>query len=425
MASYAYVAVDPRGLEMRGTLEVSDQSEALRRIKEMGLFPTRLFEKANRRHSRVIRSPSKGAGFSLSLPFLRGRVKSSCLSAFTRQLATLIDAGMPLLRGLRLLAEQEENRALKRIISGIALDIEGGGSLADAMSSHPKAFDKLYVNMVKAGEISGALETTLTRLAEFLEKAQRIKGKVKAAMIYPCAVLVVAAAILLLLMAYVVPTFKEVFNGLLGGAPLPTFTLMVFRLSEAIRSHFLASSTALATVTGVFLLCLRTSWGRRALDRFKLGVPVLGPVFRKVAISRFSRTLGTLVGNGVPILQALNIVKETAGNVIVGRVISTLHDNVKQGDAIAPTLKAAGIFPAMVSGMVDVGEQTGALPELLLKVADNYDDEVDNAVNGMTSLLEPIMIVILAMVVGSIVIALFLPLIYINSKGFGGPGQEN
>jgi type IV pilus assembly protein PilC len=156
-----------------------------------------------------------------------------------------------------------------------------------------------------------------------------------------------------------------------------------------------------------------------------LGVPVLGPVFRKVAISRFSRTLGTLVGNGVPILQALNIVKETAGNVIVGRVISTLHDNVKQGDAIAPTLKAAGIFPAMVSGMVDVGEQTGALPELLLKVADNYDDEVDNAVNGMTSLLEPIMIVILAMVVGSIVIALFLPLIYINSKGFGGPGQEN
>jgi type IV pilus assembly protein PilC len=411
---------------MRGTLEVSDQSEALRRIKEMGLFPTRVFEKANRGRVRAIRLPAtEGMGLRLSIPFLRGRVKSRSLSAFTRQLATLIDAGMPLLRGLRLLADQEESRALKRTITEIALDIESGGSLADAMSSHQMTFDRLYVNMVRAGEIGGAMETTLARLAEFLEKAQKIKGKVKAAMVYPCAVLAVAAAIMALLMIYVVPKFKEVFDGLLGGAPLPAFTLFVFRLSEALKNHFLASSVAAAAVIGVFLVSLRTRWGRRALDRFKLGMPVLGPVFRKVAISRFSRTLGTLVGNGVPILQALNIVKETAGNVIVGRVISTLHDNVKQGDAIAPTLKAAGIFPAMVSGMVDVGEQTGALPELLLKVADNYDDEVDNAVNGMTALLEPIMIVLLAIVVGSIVIALFLPLTRINSIGVGGAGQDN
>jgi type IV pilus assembly protein PilC len=312
------------------------------------------------------------------------------------------------------LAEQEESRGLKKTIGGVALSIENGSCLADAMAQYPRAFDGLYINMVKAGELSGALETTLMRLAEFREKAQRIKGRVKGAMVYPCAVLFVAVAILMLLMVYVVPRFKSIFDGLSNGAPLPAFTLFVFRISEQIQHHFILGLMSVAAIAGLLLLCRQTAWGREGIDRFKLGSPILGPVFRKAAISRFSRTLGTLVGNGVPILQALTIVKETAGNVLVGRVVARLHDNVKEGDAIAPTLKAAGIFPAMVSGMVDVGEQTGALPELLIKVADNYDEEVDTAVGAMTSLMEPIMIVLLAVIVGAIVIAVFLPLVNLN-----------
>jgi type IV pilus assembly protein PilC len=407
------VAVDLHGAEMRGTLEVADQGEAIRRIKEMGLFPTRVSEKA-RRIRPLMRAGVPGKSLGGPISWFGGRVKSRNLAVFTRQLATLIDAGMPLLRGLRLLAEQEESRGLKKTIGGVALSIENGSSLADAMGQYPRAFDGLYINMVKAGELSGALETTLMRLAEFREKAQRIKGRVKGAMVYPCAVLFVAVAILMLLMVYVVPRFKSIFDGLSNGASLPAFTLFVFRISEQIQRHFILGLISVAAIAGLLLLCRQTAWGREGIDRFKLGSPILGPVFRKAAISRFSRTLGTLVGNGVPILQALTIVKETAGNVLVGRVVARLHDNVKEGDAIAPTLKAAGIFPAMVSGMVDVGEQTGALPELLIKVADNYDEEVDTAVGAMTSLMEPIMIVLLAVIVGAIVIAVFLPLVNLN-----------
>jgi type IV pilus assembly protein PilC len=275
--------------------------------------------------------------------------------------------------------------------------------------------------MVKAGEIGGALDITLRRLAEVMEKAQKIKGKVKAAMYYPCAVLCVATAILTLLMTYVVPRFKDVLEGLLGGGQMPTFTMFVLRVSEVVKHHILLGAVAAAALGMVFLLGLRTGWGRRSFDCFKLAMPVVGPIFRKVAISRFTRTLGTLLSSGVPILQALTIVKETAGNVVVGQVISDVHQHVKEGDPIAPALKASSVFPAMVAGMVDVGEQTGALPEMLLKIADNYDDEVDNSVNAMTSLLEPIMIVFLAVIVGGIVVALFLPLVNFNPDGPANP----
>jgi type IV pilus assembly protein PilC len=245
-----------------------------------------------------------------------------------------------------------------------------------------------------------------------MEKTQRIKGKVKAALFYPCAVLTVASGVLILLMVYVVPKFKTVFEGI-SGRPLPGFTLFVFRISEIIQHHILAVGIAVAAILAVTTLSLRTVAGRLAFDQFKLVMPVLGPVFRKAAMARFSRTLGTLVANGVPILQALSIVKETAGNVVIGRVIGEVHDNVTQGDPIAPTLKESGVFPAIVAGMVDVGEQTGALPEMLMKIADTCDEEVDNAASAMTSLLEPIMIVFLAVVVGAIVIAMFLPLVVI------------
>jgi type IV pilus assembly protein PilC len=430
MSSYSYVAIDVSGAETRGMVEVADQSEAIRRIKEMGLFPTKVLQEPERK-SRPL--PAKRPAWirskaQYSFPFGVGKVNTIALTMFTRQLATLIEAGLPLLRGLRILHEQEEGHALKSIIGELSLSIENGNSLAEAMSAHPRVFNRLYLNMVKAGEIGGSLEMTLKRLAEFMEKAQKIKGRIKAAMFYPCAVLVVAMAILALLMAFVVPRFKAVFEGLFNGAPLPAFTRFVFDISNAVQHRLIPILIGVTAAALLFSLAARTMWGRWVLDQFKLAAPVLGPLFRKVAISRFARTLATLIGNGVPILQALNIVKETAGNMLFARVIARVHDNVKEGEPMAPTLKESNLFPAMVAGMVDVGEQTGALPEMLSKIADNYDEQVDNAAGALTSLLEPIMIVLLAVIVGSIVIAMFLPIIkapgLIDGSNTGGGGEN-
>ena len=356
---------------------------------------------------------------TISLPGF-GRVKPAHLAMFTRQLATLVEAGLPLLRGLRILDEQEENPVLKRVLGDLAQDIENGDSMAEAVGRHPRIFSRLYSNMVLAGEIGGALDTALDRLADFLEKAQKLKSKVKAALFYPCAVLLVATVIVGILVTFVVPRFANVFGNLLEGRPLPAFTRFVFGVSLGIAQHALLAVGLIGAMAVLLALALRTHRGRWAFDQFKLSAPVLGPVFRKLAVSRFARTLGTLIANGVPILQALNIVKETVGNVVVSHLVGAVHENVKQGDPIAPGLKASPIFPAMVAGMVEVGQQTGALPEMLMKVADTYDDQVDNATSALTSLLEPVMIVLLAVVVGSIVIAMFLPLIALIA-GFDAP----
>src|SRR5262249_37061595 len=241
------------------------------------------------------------------------------------------------------------------------------------------------------------------------------------------AVMLVAIGVLCVLMIFMVPRFRLVFDGLMNGLPMPAFSVFIFGISEAVKNHALRSLTVVGGVGGRVWGFLDTEWGRRIFDKFKLVMPLLGPVFQKVAISRFARTLGTLVSSGVPILQALTIVKETAGNQVVGRVISRVHEHVKEGDAIAPTLKSSGVFPVMVAGMVDVGEQTGALPEMLMKIADNYDDEVDNATSAMTSLLEPIMILVLAVIVGCIVVAMFLPIKVLIDHGFddhGGIGAD-
>jgi type IV pilus assembly protein PilC len=319
------------------------------------------------------------------------------------------------------LEKQERNPTLKRIIGELALSIEGGSTFSEGLAQHPKVFNRLFVNMVKAGELGGVLEVVLARLSEFMEKAQKIKGKVKAAMFYPVAVLIVATVILGILTVVVIPKFKEVFAGLGEGRPLPGFTLLVLGISDAIRQHFIVTAICVAVVIIAFMLFIKTKFGRRVFDKFKLKMPVVGPVVTKIAISRFTRTLGTLVSSGVPILQALTIVKETSGNVVVAGAVGAVHDSVKEGETITAPLEASGVFPPMVISMVDVGEQTGALPEMLLKIADNFDDEVDNAVAAMTSLLEPIMIVFLAVVVGSIVIAMFLPLIdLMNNLGGGG-----
>jgi len=426
MPRFSYVAMDQKGKESKGTLEVASQNEAIGRVKEMGLFPTRIVEldkeapakkgKAAPTSAKLARKKGAGLNLNIQIPGIGGRVKSKVLTTFTRQLATLVDAGLPLLRGLRVLEKQERHPTLKKIIGELAISIEGGSTFSEGLAQHPKVFNRLYVNMVKAGELGGVLEVVLTRLAEFMEKAQKIKGKVIAAMFYPVAVICVAVTILTVLMVYVIPKFKEVFEGMLEGAQLPLFTRVVMGISTTIKDHFIMTVIVVAVLVTAFLLAKRTKVGRRILDKFKLKMPILGPVVSKVAISRFTRTLGTLVSSGVPILQALMIVKETAGNVIVGNAVGAVHESVKEGETITAPLEASGVFPPMVVSMVDVGEQTGALPEMLLKIADTYDEEVDNAVSAMTSLLEPIMIICLAVIVGSIVIAMFLPLIELMNR---------
>jgi type IV pilus assembly protein PilC len=437
MPKFNYVAMDSRGKETKGTLEVASQNEAVGRLKEMGFFPTKVVEaekgkdKAEAKGKPGAKAGKKKGGMEINIkiPGLSGRVKPKVLTTFTRQLATLVDAGLPLLRGLRVLEKQERHPTLKQIIGELGAGIEGGSTFSEALAQHPKVFNRLFVNMVKAGELGGVLEVVLARLAEFMEKAQKIKGKVIAAMFYPVAVLTVAVIILAVLMIWVVPKFKEIFKDMMPGKDLPAFTNFVLSISDAIANNFIVTTICLAVIVASFIAFVRTRFGRRLFDKFKLNMPVLGSVISKVAISRFTRTLGTLVSSGVPILQALTIVKETSGNVIVGSAVAMVHESVKEGETITAPLEASGVFPPMVISMVDVGEQTGALPEMLMKIADNYDEEVDNAVAAMTSLLEPIMIVFLAVIVGSIVIALFLPLIALmegvdsGGSGDGGGGE--
>jgi len=438
MPKYNYVALDSRGNETKGSIEVASQNEAIGRVKEMGLFPTKIAE-AEKEKSADKKSKGKaparpgakkkggGMNINLTIPGLGGKVKPKILMTFTRQLATLVDAGLPLLRGLRVLEKQERNATLKKIVGELATSIEGGSTFSEALAQHPRTFNKLFVNMVKAGELGGVLEVVLKRLAEFSEKAMKIKGKVKAALFYPVAVMIVACGIMILLMCFVVPKFKDVFAGM--GVKMPGFTLFVMAVSDMIKNNILMTMGAVVVVVIIFLLFIKTKFGRRLWDKFKLVMPAIGPVISKVAISRFARTLGTLVSSGVPILQALTIVRETAGNVIIANAVTKVHESVKEGETITAPLEGSGVFPPMVVSMVDVGEQTGALPEMLLRIADDYDEQVDNAVAAMTSLLEPIMIIFLAVIVGSIVIAMFLPLIAMitNLSGdgdSGGKGKE-
>ena len=423
MPTFTYVAMDSRGKETKGTLDVASQNEAISRLKEMGYFPTKVVEaekpKAKGDKKGKAKSGGGGAGgkkgksfnLNIRIPGLGSRVKPKILTTFTRQLATLVDAGLPLLRGLRVLERQEKNATLRNIIGELATAIEGGSTFSEGLAQHPKVFNRLFVNMVKAGELGGVLEVVLNRLAEFMEKAEKIKGKVKAAMFYPSAVIIVAVAILAILMVFVIPKFEQIFKDMLEGRGLPAFTEFVLSISRLVSEHAVLTAIGVIAFFILFRLFLKLKFGRKLFDQFKLHFPLLGPLVSKVAISRFARTLGTLVSSGVPILQALTIVRETSGNVVISEAVGAVHESVKEGETITAPLEESRVFPPMVISMVDVGEQTGALPEMLMKIADNYDDEVDNAVAAMTSLLEPIMIVFLAVVVGSIVIALFLPLI--------------
>ena len=415
MANFQYTALDAKGEQTTGTVPASSEADAIQQLRGQGLYPTQVVEEGKgtlsagkaKAKSRGKKSVKKAAG---------GKIKPKVLMIFTRQLATLIDSGLPLLRGLTVLGKQEPNPVLRSTVNSLADSVQTGATFSESLAQHPKIFNKLFVNMVKAGELGGVLEVVLTRLAEYMEKADKLKNKIVSAMVYPVIVLFIAVAILVFLMLFIVPKFKEMFAGE-GDGQLPLISRLVFGMSENMLARpFVLPNVvwifmAIAGVFVLFKLWSNTKAGRTGVDAFKLKIPIFGDLTKKSAISRFSRTLGTLVTSGVPILQALTITRDTAGNVVVSNAIDKIHEAVKEGESIVAPLQASKIFPAMVISMVDVGEETGQLPEMLLKIANVYDDEVDNAVTALTSVLEPIMIVFLALVVGTIVFALFLPLI--------------
>ena len=403
-------------------------NEAIGQLRQAGYFPTNVYEegkgaavdvKQTRRAAKTAREPrastskARGLGGKNIVLFERKKVKPKVLMIYTRQLATLIDSGLPLLRSLNVLAKQERDNVLKNTINKLADAVQSGSTFSEGLAQHPIIFNDLYVNMVKAGEVGGVLELVLARLAEFQEKAQKIKNKVVAAMVYPAIVMVLATAIMAFLLVFIVPKFQAIFHDMLGDKPLPTITIFVINVSSAVKDHGLVLLGLIIAFVAAYKFFARTQGGRLVIDRLKLRMPLFGDLLRKTAISRFTRTLGTLVTSGVPILQALNITRETAGNTVIAKAIGQVHDSVKEGESIVQPLEASRAFPPMVVSMIDVGEETGQLPEMLLKIAEVYDDEVDNSVAGLTSMLEPIMIVFLALVVGTIVIALFLPLISI------------
>ncbi|EIQ01503.1 type II secretory pathway, component PulF [Opitutaceae bacterium TAV1] len=433
MPKFTYTAIDSAtGKDRKGVIEAASSEQATIELKAKGLLPTQIMGEGNASNLRL--GPKKtakggqggggadvkswlnlgGSGTKKKRPMSFGKaINQKGLTLFTRQLATLINAGMPILRSLETLARQEKRPAFKVAIDDIAETIRSGGTFSDGLLQHPKIFDRLYVNMVKAGEAGGVLGTVLDRLSKFMEKAMKIRGKVKSAMTYPLIIMFVAVAVVAALMVFVIPKFEEIFDGLLKGQPLPDITRLVLGVSRFIKDNFLLS---LGIVVGFWLLFKafkKTKFGISIIDRILIKTPAVGPLFLKAAVGRFTRTLGTLLTSGVPILQALLITRDTSGNVHVANALNSVHDRVKEGDSVGKPLEATRIFPTMVSSMVEVGEETGALPDMLNRIADVYDDEVDNAVASITSIIEPVMIVFLAVIVGTIVIAMFMPLIRI------------
>ncbi len=466
MAKFQYIALDGAGQEQRGTVEAGDRAAAIAAVRASGLFPSAIGEvkgasasgagaakgaasasgagaakgAASARGASAAQrgAASRGAGaakaakggakkglgatqINIKMPkFLMGRVKQKDLTGFTRQLATLVNAGLPLMRCIDVLKRQRTAPAMMDCLNGISEGIAGGATFSEALTAYPKVFDNLYVNMVKAGEAGGVLEVVLNRLAEFAEKAQKIKNKVKGAMIYPSVVLVAAVGITAFLLVTVIPKFQQVFNDILGGQSLPAITEFVMGLSDFVQHNGLQIAAGAAAFVVLYKMFGKTPFGAYQLDRLRLAVPVTGTLVKRTAISQFTRTLGTLLSSGVPILQALVIVRDTTANRVVRRAIQSVHDAVKEGESMTDPLAASGVFPPMVVSMVQVGEETGQLPDMLTRIANTYDDEVDNAVAGLTAAIEPALIIFLAVVVGTIVIAMFLPMIKIISSVSGG-----
>lgn len=410
MPTFAYTAIEAKtGRERAGTMECNSPEEASASLKARGLAPIAIATATD--HS----SPASPRPLrrKLSTITLGPPVKGKALTAFTRQLATLAKARMPLVRALEVLSRQEKNPAFRAIIDDVAETVRTGGSFSDGLARHPRIFDRLFLNMAKAGEAGGVLEIVMERVALFREKAERVKAKVKSAMTYPIIVITLAVGIVAALMVFVVPKFEEIFASMLKGQPLPALTQAVLNAGRFVSEHALLSAAFLFSAGVLFAFFRRMPFGQRAFDWLAIRAPLVGDLLLKAAIARFARTFGTLLSSGVPILQALAITGETSGNVHVSAAIDVVRNRVQQGENVAAPLAGSRLFPAMVASMIEVGEETGSLAEMLGRIADVYDEEVDHSVASLTSLLEPLMIVFLALLVGTIVIALFLPILSI------------
>ncbi|MGF1485253.1 MAG: type II secretion system F family protein [Opitutales bacterium] len=421
MAKFKYTAIDQGGKQKTGVIDAGSEDEANQKVSSMGLMVTGSMQAVGGASSRAARSrksqsksvaksgagakEKKGMSINIGPP-----INTEGLTIFTRQLATLLQAGLPLLRSLEVMIRQERRPAFKQVLVGLADNVRSGNNFSDGLQQHPKVFDRLYVNMVRAGEAGGVLDVVLSRLARFMEKAVRTKKKVKSAMIYPVVVITVAVVIVALLMVFVVPQFQSIFDKQ-GGGQMPALTQFVIDVSDSIQNNILFWILGIVALIVGFKVIAKTNGGKRVIDRIVFMIPKFGSLARKAAISRFSRTFGTLLSSGVPILQALTITRDTIGNTVVEDALSKVHDRVRDGEPVATPLEQQRVFPTMVTSMIDVGEETGELPEMLNRIADNYDEDVDNAVASITSIIEPIMIVVLALIVGTIVIALFLPIV--------------
>lgn len=425
MAVFQYEALNASGQEIKDTVEAPSKEDAVAKVRGLGYFPTKIVEKTDKRKAAaraVGGRPKKAAGTGF------GRVSIKTLTSFTRQLSTLQDAGLPILRSIKILEQQQKPGMLRKVLREVHDDIEGGATLSEALSRHPKAFNRLYCNMVAAGEAGGVLDVILQRLADFMEKAQKLRRKIIGAMIYPCVVISIAAAIVTFIMVMVVPKFRDIFKDF--NAKMPAMTEVLIGISNWFASGappgwvFVLLSPIL--IIGTYKLIRQAKIGRVALDTAMLSVPVAGQIVSKSSIARFTRTLGTLISAGVPILEAIKITRDTTGNEIYAAMLDKVHDSIREGDTFANPLRASKCVDAIVVNMVDVGEETGELDKMLMKVADNYDDEVDTLVASLVSLLEPIMVVVLGLIVGFIVVSLFLPLVALiqSLQTTGGPDED-
>ena len=402
MPEFNWQATSSTGDKRKGTMEAANPEAVHAALRRQGLSPTKV--------------RAKPKEIKISIPGFSERVKDRDIVIFTRQFATMIDAGLPLVQCLEILSSQADNKTLGKTLGTVQSDVEGGAAYAEALGKHPKIFDELYVNMVAAGETGGILDTILNRLAAYMEKAMSLKKKVKSAMVYPATILAVAVAVVAILMVFVIPKFADMFTGM--GGELPMLTQMVINMS-----NFAASYKMLIAVGGfiVFLFLLRryysTENGKRRIDGILLRAPIFGTLIRKVAVAKFTRTLGTMLSSGVPLLDALQICAKTAGNKVVEEAVFKTKDSIEEGKTIAEPLEETGVFPPMVVQMISVGEATGALDAMLSKIADFYDDEVDTAVEALTSLMEPMMMVFLGGAIGFVVIAMYLPIFKMATLG--------
>jgi type IV pilus assembly protein PilC len=406
MPTYKFEAMDTTGGEVKDSVEAPNEEEAQQKIRQMGYFVTKITEVASKKKSG---GKKAGGRRKKGQVFTIGGVSSKLLCTFTRQFSTLQDAGLPVLRSLKILEGQMKPGVLKNALIDVVDDVESGSTLSEAFAKHPKCFDRLYVNMVKAGEAGGALEVILQRLADFKEKSQSLKRKITGAMIYPVVVILVAVAILTFIMLYIIPKFEKIFKDF--NMKLPWITEALMATSRWFGQYWYVLPLFPLCVWLLLKLIRLFKTGAYALDRIKLWMPVMGMIINKTIVARTVRTLGTLVASGVPILEALSIVRETCTNAVFERMYQRVYESIREGDTIAQPLKESRLVDDMVVNMVDVGEETGDLDTMLYKVADVYDEEVDVLVEGLISLLEPLMIVVLGFIIGTIVIALFMPLI--------------